>query len=229
MTPDQGASQVSPNDSDSGPSVSTINTFESVSNISICNPPEMEKESLVVEDSDEVEMLSASDTESNYSIADVPFLSSSSSASSFSDLEDASTDSSVYSDFPAFPHTISNIPSYKLVGDNVDKEVKPREMRSDHQTRSLHYFHAYAVRDRIDLSSVSDVKVTPDIGSINITDLLPSASDDEELKKNFTLLMCQTLKKYMPFFGKFATGISRHIKHEYFAEMSQKSEVVSVV
>lgn len=41
--------------------------------------------------------------------------------------------------------------------------------------------------------------------------------------------MCRTLKKYMPFFGKFATGISRHIKHEYFAEMSQKSEVVSLV
>lgn len=180
MTPGQGASQISPNDSDSGPSESVFNALESVSNISICNSPEREKESLVVGDSDEVEMLSASDTESNCSIADnfdVPFLSSGSSASSFSDSEDASTDSSVYSDFPASPH---NIPSYKLVGDNIDKEVKPREMRSDHQTR---YFHAYAVRDRIDLSNVSDVKVTPDIDSINITDLLPNASDDEELKK----------------------------------------------
>ena len=43
--------------------------------------------------------------------------------------------------------------TYRIVGDNIDKNIKPRNMTSDHQTRSLHYFHAYAVRDRIDLSS----------------------------------------------------------------------------
>lgn len=39
----------------------------------------------------------------------------------------------------------SQRPTYKLVGDNIDKSVKPREMRIDHQTHSLHYFHTYAV------------------------------------------------------------------------------------
>ena len=54
-----------------------------------------------------------------------------------------------------FGHDGSAIPmpnslkTYKIIGDNLDKNVKPsaRDMRSDHQTRSLHYYHAYAVRD----------------------------------------------------------------------------------
>ena len=29
--------------------------------------------------------------------------------------------------------------SYKLVGDNIDKDIKPRNMRIDHHTKSLHY------------------------------------------------------------------------------------------
>ena len=57
--------------------------------------------------------------------------------------------------------------TYRIVGDNIDKNVKPRNMTSDFQTRSLHYFHAYAVRDRIDLSDYSNEQPVPDIGEIN--------------------------------------------------------------
>ncbi len=38
---------------------------------------------------------------------------------------------------------------YKIVFDNIDKNVNPRHMRSDNQTRSLHYVQSYAVKDRI--------------------------------------------------------------------------------
>lgn len=41
----------------------------------------------------------------------------------------------------------------KIVGDNIDKNVHTRFMRCDHQTTSLHYFHAYATQDRFDLTS----------------------------------------------------------------------------
>lgn len=42
---------------------------------------------------------------------------------------------------------------YKLVFDNIDKSVTPRDMRSDVQTRSLHYVQIYSVKSRIDFSS----------------------------------------------------------------------------
>ena len=44
----------------------------------------------------------------------------------------------------------------KIVGDNVDKTVKPRHMQSDRQNQSLHYFHLYAVCDRINLTDASE-------------------------------------------------------------------------
>lgn len=41
---------------------------------------------------------------------------------------------------------------YKLVFDNIDKTIKPRHMRQDSQTSTLHYVQAYAVRDRINIA-----------------------------------------------------------------------------
>ena len=41
---------------------------------------------------------------------------------------------------------------HKLVGDNLDKTVKPRDMCVDHLPQSLHYFNIYAVLDTIDFS-----------------------------------------------------------------------------
>ena len=33
----------------------------------------------------------------------------------------------------------------------------------------------------------------------------------------------------MPYFAKFGQGVERHIRHEFYSEMSEKSEVVSKV
>ena len=118
--------------------------------------------------------------------------------------------------------------SMKLVGDNLDKEVVPREMRSDYQKRSLHYFHAYAVKDRIDLSEVSDQKVQPDLQSIQLTELLPTGDDEDILRRNFTILICRVLIKHMQYFAPFNKAIDKHIQHDFSSQMSQKSEVVSV-
>ncbi len=43
---------------------------------------------------------------------------------------------------------------YKLVFDNIDKTIKPRYMRQDVQSVMLHYVQVYAVKDRIDFSSI---------------------------------------------------------------------------
>ena len=89
-------------------------------------------------------------------------LSSSTSTSSQTDSEVESSDSSPgtiptdvtlaesSSEFDTEEYLGSpSLKTYKLVGDNIDKNIRPREMRSDHQTKSLHYFHTYGVRDRV--------------------------------------------------------------------------------
>jgi len=65
--------------------------------------------------------------------------------------------------------------TYKLVGDNLNKNVHPRDMRSDHQTHSFNFFHTYAVRDRIDLSEFSDDERSPEV--FKAENLLPSTDN----------------------------------------------------
>lgn len=128
----------------------------------------------------------------------------------------------------SYAPTPSSMKTYKLTGDNLDKNVKPTEYRVDSQTKSLHYFQTYAVRDRIDLTSYDDTPPVLDESSINTKRLLPSESDYKKLTKNFTHHVVRILKEYMPFFSSFGSGLERHIRHQYYEEMSQKSEVVSI-
>lgn len=129
---------------------------------------------------------------------------------------------------PEYQPCVPNLLTFRIVGDNIDKNIKPRNMTSEHQTRSLHYFHVYAVRDRIDLSKYNDKTPEPDIARMNFESLLPSSEDAAVLNSNLTVLIGRTLRAHMPFFAKFADGLGRHIMHEYYDHMSTKSEVVSV-
>ena len=61
---------------------------------------------------------------------------------------------------------------FKIVGDNLDKYVKPRYMRVNKQAQSLNYFNCYAVKDRIDSSSLSSFKSSYK-ESVNVADILP--------------------------------------------------------
>ena len=76
---------------------------------------------------------------------------------------------------------------YKFVGDNIDKNVKPRFQRYENRGQSLHHFHGYAVRDRLDLSKFSDTSPTPI--SPDPSCFLPSASDLSVLKDEFIILI----------------------------------------
>ena len=116
--------------------------------------------------------------------------------------------------------------SFKLVGDNIDKEVRPREMRQDYQTRSLHFFHTYAVKDQIDLRDTSDEQKDPNMDEINLQNVLPNEDNDKEIRANFQVLICRILVKYIPFFSKFKRAVERHIPHQFSEEVSHKSEVV---
>ncbi len=117
--------------------------------------------------------------------------------------------------------------TYKLVGDNIDKNVCPREMTSDNQTRSLHYFHTYAVRDRVDLSTYSNEVRMPVLDSVQLDNFLPASTDGKVIMNNFEVLVGRILMKNIPFFQQFGKGLEKHILHEYTEEMASKSGVVS--
>lgn len=120
------------------------------------------------------------------------------------------------------------VPTYKLVGDNIDKNICPssRDLRSDHQTKSLHYFHVYAIRDRVDLTDLPDKPQLPDPDDTKLESLLPTEDDYTALKRNFAILAARALTAHMSFFSKCGAALPRHIKHDHYEEMKQRSEVV---
>lgn len=133
------------------------------------------------------------------------------------------TASPALSELPKFP-------GYKLVGDNIDKGVKARYMRADHHhNKSLHYFHSFAVANRVDFSSYSDVRPSSCVNSPKhrAAQLLPSQQDDKAIRNNFIILVSRILVDNIPFFMETFDGVvTRHIKHKYFSEMATKSHVV---
>ena len=76
---------------------------------------------------------------------------------------------------------------YCDVGYNVDKNIRPSYQRQDHTTNSLHYFHAYAVKNRIDISTFSDD--CPDSLEISPDKILPTQTDLKELLDDFEILI----------------------------------------
>ena len=121
-------------------------------------------------------------------------------------------------------------PLYQLCGDNIGKNVKRRYYRADQPgTRSLHYFHYYALKDRIDFSGLDEEPIEciqQDVKQVALS-LLPSAEDDEALQKNICILISRVLYDNVPYFKQSFDGtIEWHIQHEFTREMSKKSELV---
>lgn len=120
---------------------------------------------------------------------------------------------------------------FKLVGDNIDKNVKMRHMRQDKRTESMHYYHSCAVRDRTSISGLSDaVPNLKDVQllSIPITRVLPSSCDQCNIKHNFTILVSRQIVGNFHYFKEnYDDVVTAHIKHNFYNEMSQKSVTVS--
>ena len=56
------------------------------------------------------------------------------------------------------------MPIYILCGDNIDKIIRRQYLRADSNARatSLHYFHFYAEKDRIDFSDLGEKAIPCD-------------------------------------------------------------------
>ena len=94
---------------------------------------------------------------------------------------------------PAVSQHLEELPTaemlwgFKIVGDNVDKNVKASFQRHEIKSQSLHYFHCYAVRDRVSTDSFSDL--TPVTCVPDPAQLLPSLEDLECVRQEMSVLL----------------------------------------
>lgn len=89
--------------------------------------------------------------------------------------------------FPPLDENVGCWNGFKIVGDNVDKNLRRSFQRCDRTTVSLHYFHVCAVRDRVDFSSLSNIRPTDVL--IDPITFLPNTADLNSIKEEFQILV----------------------------------------
>ena len=89
---------------------------------------------------------------------------------------------------PSTVSTCSSWSGFVIVVDNIDKNLRPSFQRVDRGTMSHHHVNSYAVLDRIDLSSLSDV---PPASELDAETVLPSDKDHQVLGDEFRTLVAR--------------------------------------
>ena len=143
--------------------------------------------------------------------------------------EEYTSDSTVSPSSPPRPrmaHTPQGMFSYIIVGDDVDKTVKPRYMMVDHQSQSLHYFHAYAALDRVDFQHLPNSEPIAQVSSLPNSSFLPNLEDCAALRSNYAVILGHELVRLVPFLKQFAEYVPAHITRQHSEEMS-RSVIVS--
>ena len=116
---------------------------------------------------------------------------------------------------------------YILVGDNIDKTIRPRHMTMDKQTQSIHYFQFYGVQDRISFRHLPNEAPIGSVSDLPMSTFLPDLNDCSVLRDNYATLMAREIVKKLPYFKIFEDCVPMHIHHEYTEQMCKKSVLVS--
>lgn len=119
-------------------------------------------------------------------------------------------------------------PSYQIVGDNVDLHQKPTNRSIERRARDHHWFHLYAVRDRISGLDQSNDAPIANIATVPLQTFLPSLAECLQLREEFAVLVSWVLVARMAYLEPLKSVVSEHIRHKHYSEVKAKSEIVSV-
>ena len=123
---------------------------------------------------------------------------------------------------------VLNIRGFKLIGDNVDFYKHVRDMRHDHQNKSIHWFHLYAVLDRVPSCHLDDTHSQQSLSSVPNCNFLLGSDELEKMRKCMGILVSRVLIENMSIFQGFSTLVTWHIEHKHSEEMKMKSIQVRV-
>ena len=115
----------------------------------------------------------------------------------------------------------------RIVADNLDFTIQARHQTKSSQNKSLHWTHAFAVKNRVSPdSSLSYNKPQLKVTELEMCHVLPSKDDQEEIYNDLVPLVYRELVKYLPCYTPFKCGVQHHIPHPHSKEMKRKSEQV---
>ena len=86
--------------------------------------------------------------------------------------------------------------------------------------------NAYAVRDRVDLSSYCTTEATNTESVVSVESLLPNENDRKCIMANFVLLAARIMCESIPALQEIPDLAMNHMLHVHSAEMNSRSEIV---
>ena len=89
-----------------------------------------------------------------------------------------------------------------------------------------HWFHLYAVKDRITGIDLPNDSPVADIEHLPLHTFLPSAQDCNSLQSEFGTLIARVITDRITYLHPCKNVVTLHIPHRYSNEMKQKSDVV---
>lgn len=119
------------------------------------------------------------------------------------------------------------IPTFEIIGDNIDITKSPSQMSKDSQRKSYHWFLNLAVQRRV-FSDLPDHSPVADIATVPNSVFLPNVEDLNSLDNNMQFHMLQVMVKHIDCLKPFATSVPKFIDHPYVTELSKKSEYMIV-
>ena len=114
----------------------------------------------------------------------------------------------------------------RIVGDNIDFSIERRFQTKEKTNQSIHWTQQYAIKDRINDSSLSTLQPKKQLKDLQLVDVLPVKDVQECFKKNCAVLVSRVISKYCAAFKHMHDVVTYHISHIYSQEMEQKSKIV---
>ena len=121
--------------------------------------------------------------------------------------------------------------SYTVDFDNVNMKTKPEEQHLGSLCKQYNMVQAFASLDRIPIPeefSSADYPSAEQVEKIDIKTLLPTKADEESLKTEMVVVVERILVEELDAFNSSKAQVEWHIPHQYSAESSQKSVIVSL-
>ena len=80
----------------------------------------------------------------------------------------------------------NNCPGYVLVIDNIDMNVRRSNQRVDRTTQSYHYCHGYAVKNRVNSTTLAD---HPPSGTLSVENVMLNKMDLDSILDEFKVII----------------------------------------
>ena len=121
---------------------------------------------------------------------------------------------------------------FRIVADNIDFTVHARHQTKALQNKSLHWTHAFAVKNRVNPDSMLNYdKPQMQVTDLEMCNILPSETDQKEVCCDLVPQVYRKIVEFMPCYAPFKSSVQHYILHSHTKEMSKKirSGIVRII